>query len=93
MTNKHKKIRNAIVVMTIVIMASLTIYAQKVSEIRKDVEKQIVQEKADIDEKNKTLQELQTQYDQMDSEEFIKKKATEELGMVDEDTIVFPIKN
>lgn len=93
MTSKHKKIRNMMVIVTLIIMASLTIYAQKVSEIKKDVEKQIAQEKAEIDEKNRSLEELQLQYEQMDSEEYIKKKATEELGMVGEDTIVFPIKN
>ena len=85
--------RNVAVILTIVIMASLTIYAQKVNEIRKDIERQIADEKVEVDEKNKELEELKEQYDQMDSDEYIRKIATEELGMVDEDTIVFPIKD
>lgn len=93
MTKRHKKIRNIAVALTLVIMASLTIYAQKVNEIKKDIERQIADEKVEVDEKNKELQELEEQYDQMDSEEYIRKIATEELGMVDEDTIVFPIKD
>lgn len=93
MTKRHKKIRNIAVALTLVIMASLTIYAQKVNEIKKDIERQIADEKVEVDEKNKELQELKEQYDQMDSEEYIRKIATEELGMVDEDTIVFPIKD
>lgn len=93
MTKKHKKIRNITVILTLVIMASLTIYAQKVNEIKKDIERQIADEKIEVDEKNEELEELKMQYDQMDSEEYIRKIATEELGMVDEDTIVFPIKD
>ena len=92
MTKRHKRIRNSVGVMTIVVIGGLFVYGQKVKAITKNIDKQIEVEQAAIDEKNEKLAELQNQIEAIDSLEYIKKIAMEELGMVEEDTIVFKVK-
>lgn len=93
MTKSRRTIRNYTVLFTLVGILGLSIYGQKVKEIRKDVEEQIVQEQMKIDDKHVELQELQAEIEKMDSDEYIKQVAREQLGMVDKDTIVFKIKD
>lgn len=92
MKKRHQKIRNTAVVLTAVAVMGLFVYAQKVREITKNIERQIEIEQVAVEEKNTQLIELQKQTEEMDSPEYIRKIATEELGMVDEDTIVFKAK-
>ena len=92
MKKKHKRIRNSVIVLTIVAISGLFIYGQQVKVITKNIERQIEVEQAAIDEKNEKLTELQAQIEAIDSPEYIKKIAMEELGMVEEDTIVFKVK-
>jgi len=92
MKKRHTKIRNSVVVLTIVAIGGLFIYGQKVRVITKSIDRQIEIEQTAIDEKNEKLTQLQSQIEAIDSPEYIKKVATEELGMVEEDTIVFKVK-
>lgn len=92
MKKRNKRVRNSAVVLTVMAIGGLFIYGQKVKEITKDIERQIEIEQAAIDEKNEKLQALQAQIEEIDSPEYIKKIATEELGMVEEDAIVFKVK-
>lgn len=92
MKKRHRRIRNSIVILTIIAISGLFIYGQRVKGIIKSIDRQIEIEQAAIDEKNEKLTELQNQMEEIDSPEYIKKIATEELGMVEEDTIVFKIK-
>ena len=92
MKKRHKRIRNSVVALTIVAIGGLFIYGQKVKAITKTIDRQIEVEQAAIDEKNEKLTQLESQVDAIDSPEYIKKIATEELGMVEEDTIVFKVK-
>ena len=92
MKKRHQKIRNTAVVVKAVAVKGLFVYAQKVREITKNIERQIEIEQVAVEEKNTQLIELQKQTEEMDSPEYIRKIATEELGMVDEDTIVFKAK-
>ena len=92
MKKRHRRIRNSIVILTIIAISGLFIYGQRVRGIIKSIDRQIEIEQAAIDEKNEKLTELQNQMEEIDSPEYIKKIATEELGMVEEDTIVFKIK-
>lgn len=93
MTKSRRTIRNYTVLFTLLGVLGLSIYGQKVKEIRKEIEEQIVQEQMKIDDKNVELQELQAEIEKMDSDEYIKQVAREQLGMVDKDTIVFKIKD
>ena len=93
MTKSRRTIRNYTVLFTLLGVLGLSIYGQKVKEIRKEIEEQIVQEQMKIDDKNVELQELQSEIQKMDSDEYIKQVAREQLGMVDKDTIVFKIKD
>lgn len=92
MKKRNKRVRNSAVVLTVMAIGGLFIYGHKVKEITKDIERQIEIEQAAIDEKNEKLQALQAQIEEIDSPEYIKKIATEELGMVEEDAIVFKVK-
>lgn len=92
MKKRNKRVRNSAVVLTVVAIGGLFIYGQKVKEITKDIDRQIEIEQTAIDEKNEKLQALQAQIEEIDSTEYIKKIATEELGMVEEDAIVFKVK-
>ena len=92
MKEKQKSIRNSIVILTIVTMGGLFVCNQKVKAITKNINRQIEIEQTAIDEKNERLAELEAQLKEIDSHEYIKKVTTEELGMVQEDTIVFKIK-
>lgn len=92
MTKRHKRIRNSVGVITMMAIGGLFVYGQKVKAITKNIDKQIEVEQAAIDEKNEKLAELQNQIEAIDSLEYIKKIAMEELGMVEEDTIVFKVK-
>lgn len=92
MKRKHVNIRNGAVVLTLMTIVGLFYYGQKVKSITKDIERQIKVEQAAVEEKNTTLAELKQQVEEMDSPEYIKKIAAEELGMVEEDTIVFKAK-
>ena len=92
MKKRHKRIRNSTVILTVIAIGGLFIYGQKVKAITKNIDRQIEIEQAAIDEKNEKLVELQAQIEEIDSPEYIKKIATEELVMVEEDTIVFKVK-
>lgn len=92
MKKRYKRIRNSTVILTIIAISGLFIYGQKVKVIIKSIDRQIEIEQTAIDEKNEKLTELQDQVEEIDSPEYIKKIATEELGMVEEDTIVFKVK-
>lgn len=92
MKRKHVMIRNGAIALTLMTIAGFFFYGQKVKSITADIERQIKVEQAAIEEKNTTLVELQQQVEEMDSPEYIKKIASEELGMVEEDTIVFKLK-
>lgn len=92
MKKRHKRIRNITVALTVFSVCGLFVYAQKVKEIIRDVERQIEMEQIAVEEKNMQLAEIKQQSETMDSPEYVKKVATEELGMVEEDTIVFKAK-
>lgn len=92
MKKRNKRIGNSVVVFTVIAIGGLFIYGQKVKTITKKIDRQIEIEQAAIDEKNEKLEALEAQIEEIDSPEYIKKIATEELGMVEEDIIVFKIK-
>ena len=92
MKKRHKRVRNGIVALTTVMVAGLFAYGQRVKAITKDIEYQISVEKEVVAEKNQKLEEMKQQLEEMDSPEYIKKVASEELGMVESDTIVFRAK-
>lgn len=92
MKKRHKRIRNITVALTVLIIVGLLVYGQRVEKIIRDIERQIATEQVAVEEKNMQLTELKQQAETMDSPEYIKKVATEELGMVEEDTIVFKAK-
>lgn len=92
MKKKQKSIRNSIAILTVVTIGGLFVCNQKVKAVTKNINRQIEIEQTAIDEKNQKLAELEAQIKEIDSHEYIKKVATEELGMVEEDTIVFKIK-
>lgn len=89
MKKRHKRARNGIVALTTVAVAGLFVYGQRVKGITKDVEYQISVEKEAVTEKHQKLTQMKQQLNQMDSPEYIRKVASEELGMVEKDTIVF----
>lgn len=93
MIKKHKKIRNGAILLTMGIVTCLIVYGRQVGKLKSEIDEQIAQQQREINEKNRQLSYLEEQYEQMDSDEYIRKIATEELGMVDQDTIVFQIKN
>lgn len=92
MKRRHQNIRNVVFGLTVVTAVVLSFYSHKVKQIQTNIERQIEIEQAAIEEKNIELIEIQQQADEMDSLEYIKKVATEELGMVEEDAIVFKAK-
>lgn len=92
MKKKQKSIRNSVVILTVITIGGLFICNQKVKVVTKNINRQIEVEQTAIDEKKQKLVELEDQIKEIDSHEYIKKVATEELGMVEEDTIVFKVK-
>lgn len=85
-------IRNIAVIMTGIIVVSFILYTRNVQKLVSDIDEQIQMENHAINEKRIELTEIRDEIERMDTPEYIKKVATEELGMVDEDTIVFKAK-
>lgn len=92
MTKKHARIRNFAVILTLIIAVALGVYARQVNKLSRHIDAEIVEQHAQIEQSKQQLEELQKEYDKMDSIDYIKKIATEQLGMVEKDTIVFQIK-
>ncbi|MBE6023941.1 MAG: hypothetical protein E7231_12110 [Cellulosilyticum sp.] len=91
MRKRHKKIRNGVVALTVIMVGSLFVYGQRVREISKEVDYEISVEQMAVEEKKEKLASVQQQLEEMESLEYIK-EAAQELGMVEKDTIVFKVK-
>ena len=81
------------VIVVIISIIGFTINGIKIKDITKRTQQEIEVEKKEIAKKQQELQELQTEFENIDSPEYIKKIAEEQLGMVEDDTIVFREKN
>ena len=92
MRKRHKKVRNGVVALTVAMVGGLFVYGQRVKALTKEIDYQISVEQISVDEKKEKLAQMQEQLEQMDSLDYIKKVASEELGMVEKDTIVFKAK-
>lgn len=92
MKKRHKRIRNGVVALTIITVTCLLVYEQRVKQLSRKIDYQIAVEKEAVNKKNEQLEEAKEQLDNMDSLEYVKKIAEEQLGMYDEDTIVFKVK-
>ena len=88
MRKRHKNIRNGTVVLTVIMAVGMFTYSHKVKALTKDIEYKINVEKAELSEKEEQLANLQQELESMDSLEYVKKVATEQLKMVEKDTIV-----
>ena len=92
MRKRHKKVRNGVVALTLLVVTGLFFGGQKIKALTKEVEYKVSVEKVAVAEKQSEVEELQAELDNMDSPEYIKKVASEELKMVEKDTIVFRAK-
>ena len=88
MRKRHKKIRNGIVLLTIIFVIGLMISRYEVNALAKDIDYKISVEQVAVEEQNTKLTEMQQQLKEMDSLEYVREVATKELKMVDPDTIV-----
>ncbi len=88
MRKRHKKIRNGIVLLTIIFVIGLMISRYEVNALAKDIDYKISVEQVAVEEQNTKLAEMQQQLKEMDSLEYVREVATKELKMVDPDTIV-----
>lgn len=88
MRKRHKRIRNGIVLLTIIFGIGLMISRYKVNALAKDIDYKISVEQVAVEEQDAKLTEMQQQLEDMDSLEFVREVATKELKMVDPDTIV-----
>lgn len=88
MRKRHKRIRNGIVLLTIIFVIGLMISRYEINALSKDIDYRISVEQVAVDEQNAKLAEMQQQLEDMDSLEYVREVATKELKMVDPDTIV-----
>lgn len=88
MRKRHKTIRNGVVVLSVLAVSGLLTYKFKVNEVIKETEYDIKVEQVALEEKQEKLKVLQEELDNMDSLEYIRKVAEEELGMIEKDAIV-----
>lgn len=79
--------------LAVISVVGFTINGIKISSLTKETQKEIEIEKQEVANEEEKLQELQEELKNIDSPEYIKKIAEEQLGMVEEDTIVFRQKN
>lgn len=89
MRKRHKRMRNGVVVLTVVAVTGLFFYGQKIKTLTKEIEYKISVEQVAVEEKQEELAMLQAELKSMDSLEYVRKIADEELKMVEKDTIVF----
>ena len=92
MRKKHKKIRNGIVLLTIVFVIGLMISRYEINALCKDIDYKISVEQVAVDEQSAKLAQMQQQLEDMDSLEYVKEVATKELKMVESDTIVIKVR-
>lgn len=92
MRKRHKRIRNGAVTLTVLAIAVLFVHGQKIKALTKEFEYKISVEKVAVEEKQEELTRLEAELESMDSLEYVKKIASEELKMVEKDTIVFKAK-
>lgn len=92
MRKRHKRIRNGVVVLTVLAVGGLFVYGQKVKEITKEIEYKINVEQVSVDAKQEKVIQLEAELENMDSLEYVRKIADKELKMVEKDTIVFRAK-
>ena len=88
MRKKHKRVRNGIVLLTIILVIGLMISRYEINALCKDIDYKISVEQVVVDEQNAKLAEMQRQLKDMDSLEYVREVATKELKMVEPDTIV-----
>ena len=87
-----KLIRRIVVILTIFTVVGLVSAERKLSVLTDKIEVKITDQQREKAENDAQLKLLQQQLADMDSIEYIEKAAKEELGMVDEDTIVIKAK-
>lgn len=87
-----KLIKRIAIVLTICTVIGLASAKRKISVLTDKIEVKITDQEQEKAECEIELQELQDELASMDSIEYIEKVAKEELGMVDEDTIVIKAK-
>lgn len=88
MRKKHKRIRNGIVLLTIVFVIGLMVSRYEINALSKEIDYKISVEQVAVDEQSAKLAEMQRQLEEMDSLEYVREVATKELKMVEPDTIV-----
>ena len=79
--------------MAVMSIVGFTINGIKISRLTKEAQKEIEIEKQEIAKQEEKLNELEQELENINSPKYIKKIAEEQLGMVEEDTIVFREKN
>lgn len=88
MKQKRRKLRNGAVALTIVMTIGLVISQKSINERVQAVDYQISVEELAVNEQKAKLEQLQKEYEEMDSLDYIKRIASNELGMVEKDAII-----
>ncbi len=90
-----KNSKNVALTTTIVLIAVMMLMLLKstisVRREAKELERKIQIEQSKVDDKQQELQSINEELKEMDTPEYIRKIASKELGMVDENTQVFVI--
>ena len=81
------------VLLSIISVVSFAINGIKINRLVKETKEEIELEKKEVIRQEQKLNELKLELENIDSSAYIKKVAEEQLGMVEEDTIVFREKN
>ncbi len=92
MRKRHVRMRNGAVTLTLLAVVGLFFYGQKIEALKKELDYKISVEKVAVEEKKEQLAMAQAELESMDSLEYVRKIADEELKMVEKDTIVFRAK-
>ena len=92
MRKRHARMRNGAVTLTLLTVVGLFFYGQKIERLKKELDYKISVEKVAVEEKKEQLAKAQAELESMDSLEYVRKIADEELKMVEKDTIVFRAK-
>ena len=76
-------------VATLIIICCFVVNGQRVKALQIRVEEQIAIEEKKLAKEESKLEDLTKEMEQIDTLEYIEKVATDQLGLVKEDTIVF----
>lgn len=88
MKNQKKLIVRLSFLSMILGLIGIGVAGQKLKALSKKIDVEISVEEKELERTKARLSELEEELAEMDSEDYIEKIAKEQLGMVDEDTIV-----